>query len=215
MNKGTNTNNAKDYSERAGQSSQKGSAMNNENYASQELNREHSDHIRAGEHNYQQDETEYGKIRQSEAGPGTTEQRAGHLRDKVDNGIHNAEKKVGEWSDQTKDKMNEWNDKVQDKVEDWTHTDSGAENKYEKAEKKMDQAHEKFAKGYENDGMRKMEKAEKKMDKAEDKISDAHEKLRHNTDSFSSSHVSDKDNGEDYQRRAGTNNPYDTDNFHS
>lgn len=205
----------------------------NENYNSQEMNREHSDNIKAGEHAYQQDETQYGKIRESETGKGT-EQRADNLRDQVNSGANNAETKNNDWSDRAENKMNDWTDKaenkmdnmkenVQNKMDDWSGKSNHerAENKYDeadkkmdKAEKKMDKAQDKFAKGYENDGARKMEKAEKKMDKADDKIQDAHENLGHNTGSYSSGNHAGKDNAEDYERR-NQNNRFGNENNNS
>ena len=223
------TNNNENYSERAGQSSQHGTTGNNENYTSQEMNREHSDQVRAGEHNIQ-DETQYGKIRQSETGS-NTEQRAGHLRNEMNEGMHKAGSKVNDWTDKAENKMDEWSDKaknkmndmkdnVENKMNEWSGKSDHerAADKYEKAdkkmdkvEKKMDKAEDKFAKGYENDGMRKMDKAEKKMNKAEDKIQDAHEELGHNT-GYSSSNRPMNDNVEDYEHRAGKGNPFDNEN---
>lgn len=213
----TNKRNDEDYREKSNQSSQPGSNMSNENYKSQEMNREHSDNVRAGEHNYQQDETQYGKIRQSEEGMGKTEQRADNLRDKVNSGVQNAEEKVNDysnraenkmedWSDKAQNKMNEMGDKVRDKMDDWSGKSNterandkyeAADKKMDKAEKKMDKAQDKFEKGYENDGMRKMEKAEKKMDKADDKIQDAHSKLGESNSGYNSG----RDNAKDYENR--------------
>lgn len=225
MNTGTENSNKENYQEKSKQFSPESSPMGNENYSSQEMNREHSDNIKAGEHNYQQDETQYGKIRQSETGQNATENRAEHLRDKVNTGMEHAGTKVNDWTDKTEHKMDEWSDKAKDKMNDmkdkvedkmnWSDNTDRAERKFEKAndkmdkaEKKMDKAEDKFAKGYENDGTRKMEKAEKKMDKAEDKIQDAHEELGQNRSSYSSEPNSGKDNVEDYEKRTGMGSPY-------
>lgn len=224
-----NNRNDEDYRERSGQSLQSGSSLGNDNYTGQDLNRGHSDNVRAGEHNYRQDETQYGKIRESEAGIGSTEKRAENLRDKVNEGVHQAgekvhdysnraENKMGEWTEKAGNKIDEWTDKAQDKMDDLMGKSNSeraqdkyekAEKKMDKAEKKMDKAEDKFAKGYENDGRRKMEKAEKKMDKAEEKIQDAHEELDRNTGTYRSPIASGNDHVEDYQNRAGQGNPFD------
>ena len=177
-----------DYSNQ--DNSQMGGKNTPSNYESEQRNRLHSDRVEAGEHNPQQDETQYGKIRESESGFGKTERRGEELKDRVNEGFDKAENKVNEWGDKAENKMHEWGDKAENKMNEWGNkaenkmnewgdkTDSkleDADRKMDKAEKKVDKAHEKFAKGYENDGERKMEKAEKKMDKAEDKLNDANE----------------------------------------
>lgn len=213
MHTGSNSNNMEDYQEKSQQSSQQSSTMGNENYKSQEMNREHSDNVRAGEHNYQQDETQYGKIRQSESGPGRTEQRADHLRDQVNEGMHHAGSKVNEWTDKAENKMDQMKDRVDDKMNEWTGNSNRAEDKYDsadrkmdKADKKMDKAQEKFAEGNPHDGMRKMEKAEKKMDKADEKIRDAHEEIGHQNNPYQPGRNTGNDNAEDYNKRAETGN---------
>ena len=52
----------------------------------------------------------------------------------------------------------------------------------EKAERKMEKAGEKFAKGYVNDGERKLEKAEKKLHKAQEKMEDVPDGINRNID---------------------------------
>ncbi len=230
-----NIQNNEDYQNKFSQSSHSGSSVGSENYKGQQLNREHSDTVQAGEHNYQSDETQYGKIRESESGMGSVEKRGENLRNKINDGVRNAgekvneytertENKIGEWADKAKNKMSEWSDKAKDKVDDLmgkSNTEKAeekyeqAEKKMDKAEKKIDKAQEKFAKGYENDGLRKMEKAEKKMDKAEEKIKDAHEKLSQGTDAYTSAAHTTNNRVEDYKKQAGKGNPFDNrDNIH-
>lgn len=155
-----------DYSNQ--DNSQMGGKNTPSNYESEQRNRLHSDRVEAGQHNPGEDETQYGKIRESESGFDKTERKGEELKDRVNEGFDKAENKVNEWGDKAENKMDEWSNKADSKVED-------ADRKMDKAEKKMGKAHEKFAKGYENDGERKMDKAEKKMDKAEDKLNDANE----------------------------------------
>lgn len=177
-----------------------GGKNNGQNYESQARDRQHSDNVRAGEHNHQQDETQYGKTRENETGFGKVERKAEEMKDKVDRGFDKAENKMNEWGNKAEDKMNEWGDKSESKLED-------ADRKMDKADKKVEKAQEKFAKGYENDGERKMEKAEKKMDKAQDKIEDAHEERNYGEgNAYHSSRQSmggsqqANDNAEDYQQ---------------
>lgn len=199
-----------DYSNQ--DNSQMGGKNTPSNYESEQRNRLHSDRVEAGQHNPGEDETQYGKIRESESGFDKTERKGEELKDRVNEGFDKAENKVNEWGDKAENKMHEWGDKAENKMDEWSNkADSkveDADRKMDKAEKKMGKAHEKFAKGYENDGERKMEKAEKKMDKAEDKIQDAHEELGQNRSSYSSESNSGKDNVEDYEKRTGMGSPY-------
>ena len=61
MQTGTNNQGREDYQEKPEQSSQQGAPMGNENYRGQQTKQEH--HV-------QSDETQYGKIRESEIGSG-------------------------------------------------------------------------------------------------------------------------------------------------
>lgn len=188
MQTGTNSQGNEDYREKPEESSKQRTPMGSENYQRQEMKHEQ---------NVQSDETQYGRIRESESGAGKTEQHAVNLRDRLNESertmgekVHESSSKMGEWADKTKDKVNEWadkaenkmndlKDKVGEKMDDWKgklHSER-AEDKYKQAEKKMD-------------------KAEKKMDKAEDKIRDAHEELRKTADrSCSGDKSCNKENG--------------------
>lgn len=166
-----------DYSNQ--DNSQMGGKNTSSNYESEQRNRLHSDRVEAGQHNPQQDETQYGRTRENETGFGKVERKAEELKDKANTGFDKAENKVNEWGDKAENKMHEWGNKAENKMDEWGDKGDSkvedADRKMDKAEKKVDKAHDKFAQGYENDGERKMEKAEKKMDKAEDKLNDAHE----------------------------------------
>lgn len=211
-----------DYSNQ--DNSQMGGKNTSSNYESEERNRLHSDRVEAGQHNPQEDETQYGRIHESESGMGRTERRGEELKDRVNEGFDKAENKVNEWGDRAENKMHEWGDKAENKMNEWGDRDDSkledADRKMDKAEKKMDKAQDKFAKGYENDGERKMEKAEKKMDKAEDKLNDANEN-RTNRNYEGSTGTSQgyqsgmsstggehgtKDNAQDYNKRSETGN---------
>ena len=193
MQTGTNNQGREDYQEKPEQSSQQGAPMGNENYRGQQTKQEH--HV-------QSDETQYGKIRESEIGSGKTEQRSANLREQVNEGARtmgertreSSDKvgdKVNDWTDKTKNKINEWADKAEDKMNNlkdkvgekmdaWTgknHSER-AEDKYEKAEKKMDKAEKKLDKAQDKFAQGYENDGARKMEKAEKKMDKADDKIR-------------------------------------
>lgn len=196
MNTGTNTSSREDYSERSGQSSQQGLNRDNENYQSQEMNREHSDGMKARE-NYQQDETQYGRMRENETGLGENKQRTENLQDKMNQGMHHAGSKMDEWSDKAENKMDEWSDNAKDKMNDMKDR---AQNKMDDWSGKTDSVENKYG------------HTERKMDRAEEKIGNAHENLNQNSGSSFSGSNTGNDNAEDYRKQTENKNPFNSEN---
>lgn len=135
-----NSMNQGEQSSRNDYSNQNNSDMENAstqpNFESEQKNRLHSDRVNAGEHNPEQDETQYGKTREDETGYEKMERKAGEMKDKMNEGIDKTKNKMNEWGDQMKDKMNEWGDK--------------SDSKLDEADRKMDKAQDHLNNNFEN-----------------------------------------------------------------